>query len=55
MASRAATSLFDAATIADRWIADYCAHVPDSDVLCTRGRDPAWAALFEELAAVSGE
>ncbi len=55
LASRAATSLFDAATIADRWIADYCAHVPDSDVLCARGRDSAWAALFEELAAVAGD
>ncbi|MDP5281015.1 circularly permuted type 2 ATP-grasp protein [Sphingomonas sp. DG1-23] len=55
MASRAATSLFDAATIADRWIADYCGHVPESDVLCARGRDPAWTALFEELAALSGD
>ncbi|MDV3459113.1 circularly permuted type 2 ATP-grasp protein [Sphingomonas sp. HF-S4] len=55
MASRAATSLFDAATIADRWIADYCAHVPAGDVLCAGTRDPAWSALFEELAAVSGE
>jgi uncharacterized circularly permuted ATP-grasp superfamily protein/uncharacterized alpha-E superfamily protein len=54
LASRAATSLFDAATIADRWIADYCAHVPASDVLCPRG-DPAWTALFEELAALSGD
>jgi uncharacterized circularly permuted ATP-grasp superfamily protein/uncharacterized alpha-E superfamily protein len=55
LATRAATSLFDAATIADRWIADYCGHVPDSDVLCAGGRDPAWTAMFEELAAVSGE
>ncbi|ATY32499.1 circularly permuted type 2 ATP-grasp protein [Sphingomonas psychrotolerans] len=55
MASRAATSLFDAATIADRWIADYCGHVPESDVLCAGGRDPAWTALFEELAALSGD
>lgn len=55
MASRAATSLFDAATIADRWIADYRAHVPPSDVLCAAGGDPAWSALFEELAALSGE
>jgi uncharacterized circularly permuted ATP-grasp superfamily protein/uncharacterized alpha-E superfamily protein len=47
--------LFDAATIADRWIADYCAHVPESDVLSARGRDPEWTALFEELAALSGE
>ena len=55
MASRAATSLFDAATIADRWIADYCAHVDAGDVLCARGRDPEWVALFEELAALSGD
>ena len=49
LASRAATSLFDAATIADRWVADYCAHVPDSDVLCALGRDPANALLQELL------
>ncbi|NIJ21484.1 putative circularly permuted ATP-grasp superfamily protein/putative alpha-E superfamily protein [Sphingomonas naasensis] len=55
MASGAATSLFDAATIADRWIADYCAHVDAGDVLCARRRDPEWAALLEELAALSGE
>jgi uncharacterized circularly permuted ATP-grasp superfamily protein/uncharacterized alpha-E superfamily protein len=55
LASRAATSLFDAATIADRWIADYCGHVPAGDVLCAGDRDPAWAALFEELAALSGD
>lgn len=55
LASRAATSLFDAATIADRWISDYCGHVPASDVLCAAGRDPAWTALLEELAALSGE
>ncbi|UZK65387.1 circularly permuted type 2 ATP-grasp protein [Sphingomonas sp. M1-B02] len=51
-----AATLFDAGTIADRWIADYCAHVPRSDVLCARGRqDAAWSALLEELAGVSGE
>jgi len=55
VASGAAPNLFDAATIADRWIADYCAHVPDSDVLCAGGRDPSWAVLFEELAALSGD
>ncbi|MDT8759171.1 circularly permuted type 2 ATP-grasp protein [Sphingomonas psychrotolerans] len=55
MASRAATSLFDAATVADRWIADYCAHVPDGDVFCAGKRDPAWAASFEELAGLSGD
>jgi len=54
LASRAATGLFDAGLIADRWVADYCAHVPPSDVLCAR-RDTAWAGLFEELAGLSGE
>ncbi|MBC9033364.1 circularly permuted type 2 ATP-grasp protein [Sphingomonas sp. JC676] len=54
MASRAATGLFDAGLIADRWIADYCAHVPPSDMLCAHS-DSAWAGLFEELAALSGE
>jgi uncharacterized circularly permuted ATP-grasp superfamily protein/uncharacterized alpha-E superfamily protein len=54
LASRAATGLFDAGLIADRWIADYCAHVPVSDVLCAK-TDPAWAGMFEELAGLSGE
>ena len=54
MASRAATGLFDAGLIADRWVADYCAHVPASDVLCAKS-DSAWAGLFEELAGLSGE
>ena len=36
MASRAATGLFDAGMIADRWIADYCAHGAQGDVLCDR-------------------
>lgn len=53
MASRA-ESLFDAATIADRWIADYCSHAPAGDVLCDE-RGPAWHALFEEIAALSGD
>lgn len=54
MADQPAASLFDAATIADRWIADYCAHNPATDVLCG-ARDPAWGALFEELAANYGD
>ncbi|MET0308251.1 MAG: circularly permuted type 2 ATP-grasp protein [Sphingomonas sp.] len=54
MASRAATGLFDAGLIADRWVADYCAHVPASDVLCAK-TDGAWTDLFEELAGLSGE
>lgn len=55
MASRAATGLFDAGTIAARWMADYCAHGSDADVLCANAQDPAWTALFEELAGLSGE
>ncbi|MEZ0244140.1 MAG: circularly permuted type 2 ATP-grasp protein, partial [Sphingomonas sp.] len=56
MASRAATGLFDAGMIADRWIADYCAHGGSGDVLCDRAAgDTAWSAVFEELAALSGD
>ncbi|HVJ02389.1 MAG TPA: circularly permuted type 2 ATP-grasp protein, partial [Sphingomonas sp.] len=56
MASRAATSLFDASIIADRWIADYRAHAPAGDVLgAGEASDPGWSALFEELATLSGE
>ncbi|HWU95293.1 MAG TPA: hypothetical protein VN029_06825, partial [Sphingomonas sp.] len=55
MASSAAP-LFDAGTIADRWIADYCASGPSDDVLCARGADDgAWTAMFEELAGLAGE
>jgi uncharacterized circularly permuted ATP-grasp superfamily protein/uncharacterized alpha-E superfamily protein len=53
VASAAATGLFDAGTIADRWIADYCAHSCDADVLSTGS--PAWTAVFEELATLAGE
>lgn len=55
MASRAATGLFDAGTIAGRWIADYCGHAPAGDVLCDAGDPRAWAAVFEELAGVGGD
>ncbi|PXA93004.1 hypothetical protein DMC47_22885 [Nostoc sp. 3335mG] len=56
MASRAATTLFDAGVIADRWIADYCAGGRSADMLCARGAaDPAWRAVFEELATLSGD
>lgn len=55
MASAAATSPFDTAAIAARWIADYRAATPATDMLHAAGRDdPAWNALFEELAARSG-
>ena len=49
--------LFDAATIADRWIAEYCARTMASDMLCGASgsaRD-AWRIMFEEAAAVAGE
>lgn len=56
MASAAATSLFDAATIAARWVADYRAATPATDVLYAAGLDdPAWNAAFEELAGRSGD
>ncbi len=46
--------LFDAATHAGRWIADYCSRATADDVLCA---DPAagWTAMFEELAAVASD
>lgn len=54
MASSAA-NLFDAGTIADRWITEYCAVTYSGDALCGReGKDrAAWAALLEELAGAS--
>ena len=58
MASQASRdSLFDAGTIAARWITDYCGDRAFGDVLCTaRGTDvEAWRIAFEELAGVSGE
>lgn len=51
MASNAAP-LFDAGTIADRWIADYRASAPADDML---SNDAAWGAVFEELAGLTGE
>jgi len=56
MASQAAMGLFDAGTIADRWIAEYCGGAQVGDVLCAQHADaPAWNAVFEELAALSGD
>ncbi|WP_374944738.1 circularly permuted type 2 ATP-grasp protein [Sphingomonas sp.] len=46
--------LFDASTHARRWMADYCARRSSGDVLCDSG-DPAWTAMFEELAAVASD
>jgi uncharacterized circularly permuted ATP-grasp superfamily protein/uncharacterized alpha-E superfamily protein len=50
-----ANSLFDAATIARRWAADYCAHAPAGDVLCDAGDRAPWLAALEELAATTGD
>ncbi len=58
LASEAITaSLFDAGTIAERWLADYCGDRPHADVLCTaRGADrAAWRVVLEELASIGGE
>lgn len=58
MASEAITaSLFDAGTIADRWLAEYCGDRPHGDVLCTAppGDRDAWRVVLEELAAAGGE
>ena len=52
MATHAAP-LFDAATNARRWIADYGRAAP-SDVMASSD-DPAWTAMFEELAGVTGD
>ncbi len=50
-------NLFDAATIAARWLADYCGDRVRGDVLCTAppaGR-AAWTVMLEELAGPGGE
>ena len=46
--------LFDAAVHARRWVADYCAAGQLGDVLCGE-TEPAWTAMFEELAAVASD
>ncbi|KQT31282.1 hypothetical protein ASG29_15065 [Sphingomonas sp. Leaf412] len=46
--------LFDAASHARRWIEEYRAHGLRGDVLAAND-DPAWAATFEELAAVAAD
>ena len=54
MASHA--PLFDAGTVADRWIADYCANATTGDVLCGGGNsDGSWSAMLEELALAAGD
>ncbi|WP_431469057.1 circularly permuted type 2 ATP-grasp protein [Sphingosinithalassobacter sp. LHW66-3] len=55
-AIRGPEGLFDAGTIAARWIADYCGEGRSGDMLCGQGSDDAaWTALFEELASHSGD
>lgn len=54
MASHA--SLFDAGTVADRWIAGYCGADRQGDVLCGGGNaDGSWSAMLEELALAAGD
>ena len=53
MATHAAP-LFDAGLHARRLIADYRAHVHAGDVLA-QSTDPAWTAMFEELASVASD
>ena len=55
MATLAAPSLLDPSIHAARWIADYCAREKQGDVLCDGRDDPAWMAMFEELAAIAGD
>lgn len=55
MATQPAPSLLDPSIHAARWISDYCAREQKSDVLCAAPKDPAWTAMFEELAAVAGD
>ncbi|MEN2786449.1 circularly permuted type 2 ATP-grasp protein [Sphingomonas qilianensis] len=55
MASLPAPSLLDAGIHAQRWITDYCQQALQGDVLCANPGDPAWSAMFEELAAVAGD
>jgi uncharacterized circularly permuted ATP-grasp superfamily protein/uncharacterized alpha-E superfamily protein len=54
MATALDAPLFDAGLHARRWVADYCARRSSGDVLCDSG-DPAWTAMFEELATVASD
>ena len=55
MATQPAPSLLDPTIHAARWIADYCAREQKGDVLCATPKEPAWSAMFEEIAAVAGD
>lgn len=48
------TALFNAASHAHRWIGDYRRTATAGDVLVASD-DPAWSAMFEELAAVASD
>ena len=48
-----AAPLFDAQDHARRWLADYRARAPVADVV--HDADPAWEAMFAELAAVASD
>ncbi|WP_218274175.1 hypothetical protein, partial [Pseudomonas sp. FW305-33] len=54
MASAPAPSLLDPGIHAARWVAEYRARAVTGDVL-TADPDPAWVAMFEELAAAAGD
>ena len=53
MATRSAAPPLDPAAHAARWIADYRARLHGGDVLSGSAHDPAWFAMFEELAAIA--
>ena len=58
MATAASPSLLDPGVHAARWLADYRARATKGDVLAASddaAQDPAWTAMFEELAAVAGD
>lgn len=56
MASAVADTGYDTAAIARRWLTDYRAATPATDMLYAAGLDdPAWNAALEELAERAGE
>jgi uncharacterized circularly permuted ATP-grasp superfamily protein/uncharacterized alpha-E superfamily protein len=56
MASAVADTGYDTAAVARRWLTDYRAATPATDMLYAAGLDdPAWNAALEELAERAGE
>ena len=52
----AVADTYDTATIARRWLTDYRAATPATDMLYAAGLDdPAWNAALEELAVSMGQ